>query len=74
MEYLVCQFRDEPHLVFITTRKARETMLNVLLDLGQEVESFVLKSFKTYDEADKYKKGIIQANQIIDRIKPDKNK
>lgn len=67
MEYLVCQFKDDLTL-FITTRKSRETMLSVLLDLGQEIESVVLKSFTNYTLADKYKKEIEQVNKKINSL------
>lgn len=65
MEYLVCQMKDESKMLFITTRKSRETLLSVLIDLGQEVESVVLKSFSDYSSADKYKKEIEAVNKKI---------
>lgn len=65
MEYLVCQMKDDTGMLFITTRKSRETLLNVLIDLGQEVESVVLKSFSDYSSADKYKKEIEAVNKKI---------
>lgn len=67
MEYLVCRFKDDGSL-FITTRNSRETMLSVLLDLGQEIESVVEKTFPTYGEADDYKRGIEDANKKIDDL------
>ena len=51
--------------MFINTRKARETMISVLIDMGQEIESVVLKEFTTYEEALKYK--IIQ-EEIDDKL------
>jgi len=65
MEYLVCQMKDDTGMLFITTRKSRETLLSVLIDLGQEVESVVLKSFSDYSSADKYKKEIEAVNKKI---------
>lgn len=62
--YLVCRNKDDNSL-FITTRKSRETMLSVLLDLKQEIESTVVKSFTNYTQADQYKKGIEQINKTI---------
>lgn len=67
MEYLVCQFKDDQKL-FITTRKSRETMLSVLIDLGEEIESVVLKSFTNYTLADNYKKEIEAVNKKIDQL------
>lgn len=64
--YLVCQFKDDGKL-FITTRKSRETMLSVLIGLGQEIESIVLKECKTYSEANNYKMEIEKANQLINK-------
>lgn len=68
MEYLVCQMKDDTGMLFITTRKSRETLLNVLIDLGQEVESVVLKSFSDYSSADKYKKEIEAVNKKINDL------
>lgn len=67
MEYLVCKFKGE-NTYFITTRKSRETMLSVLQDLGQEVESTVLKSFESYSLADSYKKEMEQIDKKIDNL------
>jgi hypothetical protein len=64
MTYLVCKHKDDGTL-FITTRKSRETMLNVLLDLGQEIESVVLKEFEHYSSANTYKKEIEDADNKI---------
>jgi len=49
--FVVCRNKDDNSL-FITTRKARETMVNVLLDLGQIPESMVIKQCDTHAEAD----------------------
>lgn len=68
MEYLVCQMKDDTGMLFITTRKSRETLLSVLIDLGQEVESVVLKSFSDYSSADKYKKEIEAVNKKINDL------
>lgn len=51
--WVVCRHKDDNSL-FITTRKARETMINVLLDLGQIADSIVLKQCDTYGEAEKF--------------------
>lgn len=68
MEYLVCQMKDDTGMLFITTRKSRETLLSVLIDLEQEVESVVLKSFSDYSSADKYKKEIEAVNKKINDL------
>lgn len=68
MEYLVCQMKDDTGMLFITTRKSRETLISVLIDLGQEVESVVLKSFSDYSSADKYKKEIEAVNKKINDL------
>jgi len=68
MEYLVCQMKDDTGMLFITTRKSRETLLSVLIDLGQEVESVVLKSFDNYTLADKYKKEIEAVDKKINEL------
>lgn len=67
MKYIVCKFKDDG-LMFITTRQSRETMLNVLLDLGQEVESVVVKECETYQEAINYKASIEQVDKTIDNL------
>jgi len=60
--------KDDTGMLFITTRKSRETLLSVLIDLGQEVESVVLKSFSDYSSADKYKKEIEAVNKKINDL------
>lgn len=64
MTFLVCRNKDDGSL-FITTRIARETMLSVIQDLGQTPDSNVLKSFPTYEAADKFKKDIEDADRMI---------
>lgn len=72
MTYLVCKHKDDGTL-FITTRKSRETMISVLLDLGQVIPSNVLKSFGSYSEAEKYKKEFEDSNKIINKtLNPNK--
>jgi len=66
--YLVCQFKEENGKLFITTRMSRETMISVLQDLGQEIDSMVLETFATYAEAEKYKKGIEEVNKTINNL------
>ena len=66
--WVVCRWKDDSGL-FITSRKSRESMINTLLELGQEIESTVVKEFDTYDEAMKYKKEIGGANDLIEQIK-----
>lgn len=65
MEYLVCKFKDESGMMFVTTRKSRETMLSVLQGLGQEIESTVLKSFQNYHDANEYMVKIKAAEKTI---------
>lgn len=67
MTYLVCKHKDDGTL-FITTRKSRETMLSVLIDLGQEIPSKVLKDCNSYGEAEKYKKEFEQSDDDINKI------
>lgn len=67
MTYLVCKHKDDGTL-FITTRKSRETMLSVLIDLGQEIPSKVLKDCNSYGEAEKYKKEFEQSDNDINKI------
>lgn len=67
MKYLVCQFKDDGFL-FVTTRQARETMLSVLLDMNQEIESVVLKEFPTFIEANNYKKEIEAIDKKLDEL------
>ena len=68
MEYLVCKYKGDGEFYFITTRQSRETMLSVLIDLGQEIESIVLKSFTNYTLADSYKKEMQDADKIINGL------
>lgn len=67
MSYVVCRFKDDGSL-FVNSRKSRENMISVLQDMGQEIESIVLKEFPTYEEANKYKKEIEQVDKQIDEI------
>jgi len=67
LTYLVCKHKDDGTL-FITTRKSRETMLSVLIDLGQEIPSKVLKDCNSYGEAEKYKKEFEQSDNDINKI------
>ena len=66
MVWLVCKNKDDASL-FVTTRSARETMLSVIHDLGQQPDSIVLKSFATFEDADKYKKEIEDADRKINK-------
>lgn len=65
--WVVCQNKDDGKL-FISSRKARETMLSVLIDLGQEIPSKVLKDCNSYGEAEKYKKEYEQSDNDINNI------
>ena len=65
--WVVCQNKDDGKL-FISSRKARETMLSVLIDLGQEIPSKVLKDCNSYGEAEKYKKEYEQSDNDINKI------
>jgi len=67
MKYLVCKFNRE-NKYFITTRTARESMINSLNEIGETVDSVVLKSFPDYNEAIKYKTEIEKADKTIDRL------
>jgi len=67
MEYLVCKNKDDGTL-FITTRSSRETMLSVLQDLGQPIDSIVLKSFTNNTLAINYKKEMEQIDKTLDNL------
>ncbi len=70
--WVVCQNKDDGKL-FISSRKARETMISVLLDLGQVIPSNVLTRFGSYSEAEKYKKEFEDSNKIITKtLNPNK--
>ena len=64
--YVVCRNKDDGKL-FITTRGARERMVSVLIDLGQQVDSLVEKEFKTYADADAYKKKLESGISLINQ-------
>ncbi len=64
MKWVVCRNKDDNSL-FITTRTARETLLNVLMDLGQEIPSNVLRQFENYDDALEYKNNQEREDKII---------
>lgn len=68
MEYLVCKFKEDGGEYFITTRQSRETMLSVLLGLGQEIESTVVKSFQNYTLANNYKKEMEGIDKKISEL------
>ena len=65
--YVVCRFKDDNSL-FITTRKSRDSMVKVLHDLGQPIESNVVKVCETYDEAMKYIKEMKDVDKKIDEL------
>lgn len=67
MSWVVCKFKDDGSL-FVNSRKAREVMIAVLQELGQEIESIVLKEFPTFEEANVYKKQIELIDKKIDDI------
>lgn len=64
MKYCVCQNKDNGSL-FITTRNARETMISVMIDLGQQPDSVVLKEVDDYTDAQKYLNEITESNNLI---------
>lgn len=65
--YLVCKYKDNGQL-FITTRAARETMINVLNGLGQIVDSTVEKVCDTYKQANDYKTEIEFIDKTIQHL------
>ncbi len=65
--WVVCQNKDDGKL-FISSRKVRETMLSVLIDLGQEIPSKVLKEFNFYDDAKNYEIEFNRTNNDINKI------
>jgi len=65
--WIVCRWKDGSGL-FITSRKSRESMLAVLQQLGQEIESTVVKQFETYEQAMKYKTEIEQVDKKIKEL------
>jgi len=67
MSWVVCRFKDDNSL-FVNSRKAREVMINVLQDLGQEIESIVLKEFDSFEKAMKYKKEMEEVDNKLNDI------
>jgi hypothetical protein len=67
MVFLVCKFKDDG-VMFVTSRKSREIMINVLLDIGGEIESIVLKECESFDEAMKYKTDLEEADRKINGV------
>ena len=65
--WVVCKFKDGGEM-FVNSRKARETMISCLLDMGQEIESIVLKEFETYEQANKYKTEMEEIDDKLDKI------
>lgn len=65
--WVVCKYKDNSGY-YISRRSVRETMLSVLLDLGQQPDSFVLKEFEKYSDADKYKKEMERIDKDIDNL------
>lgn len=65
--WCVCRHKDDSGY-FITRRSVRNTINSVLIDLGQPIESTVIKEFNTYDEAEKYMKGLEEIDKKIDDI------
>jgi hypothetical protein len=65
--FVVCRNKND-NTLFITTRMARETMINVLNSIGETPDSNVLKECRTYEEADKYKRDIEDADKTINKL------
>lgn len=64
--YLVCATKDGD--LFITTRKERETSLNVLIDSGSYIGSFVVKPFDSLEEAKKFIADQNAADSMLNKI------
>jgi hypothetical protein len=67
--FVVCRNKTD-NTLFITTRMARETMINVLHSIGEIPDSNVLKECKTYDEADHFKKEQERIDKELNNILP----
>ncbi len=66
MIWLVCKYKDTGEM-FITTRNARECMLSVIIDLGHQPDSIVLKEAESYETANKYKNDILNSDDQINK-------
>lgn len=65
--WVVCKFKDDGSL-FVCSRRSREITISCLLELGQEIESVVVKEFETYGEAIKYKIEIEEVDERLNKI------
>lgn len=65
--YVVCRNKNDNSL-FITTRMARETMINVMNSIGEVPDSNVLKSCTTYDEANRFKQEQERIDKDLDNL------
>lgn len=69
--FVVCRNKDD-NTLFITTRASRESMLSVYRSFGELPESNVLKQFKTYNDALKYKQEQERVNKDLNNLLKDK--
>lgn len=67
MSWVVCKFKDDGSL-FVCSRRSREITISCLIDIGQEIESVVVKEFETYGEAIKYKIEIDEVDKKINEL------
>lgn len=66
MIWCVCLGKDGS--LTVLSRSERESMLTILMDIGSEIPSFVVKTFDEKQEAEEYIKRIENINQIIEGL------
>lgn len=64
--YCICIHKETGELSAMT-RSERETMISVLLDLKQPIDTWVIGMKETKEDAEKYIRDIQQANDLIDK-------
>lgn len=65
--WLVCK-RKHDGLLFVQERTIREGFINYMIDIGEPVESIVLKTFDDLKEAEKYIKQLNYSDKIINNL------
>lgn len=64
--YCICIHKETGELSSMT-RSERETMISVLLDLKQPIDTWVIGLKETKEDAEKYIRDIQKANDLIDK-------
>lgn len=65
--WVVCKFNDDGRL-YVNSKRTREITVRVAEEMGQPIESVVLKEFPTFIEANNYKKEMEEVDKKLDEL------